>query len=88
MDDVYMSAQALEAGLEQFNRKLRDAFIAVERAHDAAKPLWDDAMGREYERSWKPLAEAMERYNQIVGPRYLEDLIQRLHHLKGYLHGS
>lgn len=88
MDDIFTAAQNLAAGLEKYNEGLLSSFKEVEDAHNRVKPMWDDEMGREYENSWRPLAESMERYNQVVGPRYHDDLMHRLQHLKNYLHGQ
>jgi hypothetical protein len=30
----------------------------------------------------------MERYNQVVGPQYIDDIMNRLNHLRNYLHGQ
>ena len=87
MDDVYTRVQALEAGLGKFNDALRAGFEEVTHSHAQVAPLWDDAMRREYDRTWKPLEEDMQEYVQRVGPNYVDFLIERLHHLRAYLHG-
>jgi hypothetical protein len=88
MDDIHIAAQNLAAGLEKYNEGLRASFKEVDDAHNRVKPLWDDEMGRDYESSWRPLVETMERYNQVVGPQYIDDIMNRLNHLRNYLHGQ
>ncbi len=87
MDDVYTRAQELARGLEQFNDHLRATMAEVDRSHAHVSPMWDDAMRREYDLKWVPLEEEMKKYNQQVGPQYMDFLIQRLTHLNAYLHG-
>jgi hypothetical protein len=87
MDEVHQAAQALEKGLANFNEKLRTAFGELEKSHSLVKPMWNDTMGRDYERSWRPLCDAMTHYNQVVGKQYHSDMDRRLKHLTAYLHG-
>lgn len=88
MDDIARAAITLERELERFNARLKNAVAEVEESHQLLKPLWDDAMGRDYEKSRQPLAEAMERYNHLFGPFYQNELVQRLRHIHAYLHGT
>jgi len=88
MDHVFERAQVLERELQNFNERLRAAFEQVEQSHSRVSPLWDDSMRREYDQSWKPLDDAMHDYIKRTGPRYVDVLIDRLRHLKSYLHGS
>jgi uncharacterized protein YukE len=87
MDDVHARAQALAQQLEKFNQHLRKAMDEVDRSHRQVSPMWKDAMRRDYDRNWLPLEDKMKEYNQRVGPRYLEFMLQRLRHLVAYLHG-
>jgi hypothetical protein len=88
MDDINRVALALERELERFNARLKGAVKEVEKSHQLLKPLWDDEMGRDYEKSRQPLADAMERYNHLFGPFYQNELVQRLRHIQAYLHGT
>lgn len=88
MDDVYERCQVLEKELEQFNTSLNNSFEAVQRSHTKVSPLWDDSMRREYDRTWKPLEDAMIDYNRRTGPQYVQLLLERLRYLRSYLHGS
>ncbi len=88
MDEIYERATVLENELEKFNDQLRGGFEDLRRSHDAVAPLWQDEMRREYDRTWMPLEESMDAYIKQVGPRYVEFLLERLQHLKAYLHGS
>lgn len=88
MDEIYERANVLERELEKFNDLLRGGFDELQRSHTAVSPLWEDEMRREYDRSWNPLEESMEEYIKQVGPRYVDFLLERLQHLKAYLHGS
>jgi hypothetical protein len=88
MDHVFERAQVLERELQNFNQRLGNAFDQLEQSHARVSPLWDDSMRREYDKSWKPLNDAMHDYIKRTGPRYVEVLIERLRHLKSYLHGS
>jgi hypothetical protein len=88
MDDVYIRAQELSSGLAEFNDDLRAKMDEVDRSHAHVSPLWDDSMRRDYDRKWIPLQDEMKRYNQQIGPQYVNFLIDRLRHLKSYLHGS
>ncbi|ASF44871.1 hypothetical protein [Methylovulum psychrotolerans] len=87
MDDVYERAQIAERELEHFNGRLRESFSEVMRSHDAVSPIWDDAMRREYDISWRPLQESMEEYINLIGPQYVDFLIERLRYLQAYLYG-
>ncbi len=59
----------------------------VDRSLPHVSPLWDDAMRRDYDRRWIPLADEMQEYNRQIGPQSVDFLIQRLYHLNSYLHG-
>lgn len=88
MDEVYERMAAVERELEEFNARLRASFLIVRESHDAVLPLWQDAMKREYDRTWEPLEETMRDYVERVGPLYVETLLERVRAAARYLHGS
>lgn len=88
MDDVMLTMRAFEEQLELFNERLVQAMAELQEHHAIVSPLWEDEMRKEYDVKWLPLEEAMEHYKAVVGPAYVEVLIAKLRHLRGYLHGS
>ena len=88
MDDVMRDMDALERQLEAFNHRLCEGMSELKEHHAAVSPLWQDAMRREYDLKWVPLEEAMERYVEVIGPKYVDVLLVKLRHLRGYLYGA
>ena len=88
MDDVMLTTRAFEEQLELFNERLMQSMAELLEHHAVVSPLWQDEMRREYDVKWLPLEESMKRYESIIGPAYVEVLLTKLRHLRGYLHGS
>ena len=88
MDDVMQTMRAFEEQLEMFNERLCQSISELQEHHDAVSPLWQDEMRKEYNVKWLPLEEAMESYRTIIGPAYVEVLLTKIRHLRGYLYGS
>ena len=88
MDDVMKTMDAFEQQLEQFNERLHKSMSVLKEHHEAALPLWQDNMQREYNTTWLPLEESIERYIGFVGPTYVDGLRTKLQHLRTYLYGT
>jgi uncharacterized protein YukE len=88
MDEVERTMRAFEGQLELFNERLRQSIAELQDHHAGVSPLWQDEMRRQYDVKWLPLEEAMEHYTAVIGPTYVEVLLEKLRHLLRYLHGS
>ena len=88
MDEVMLTISEFEKQLELFNERLMQSMAELQQHHAVVSPLWQDEMRREYDVKWLPLEETMERYETLVGPSYVEVLLIKIRHLRGYLHGS
>ena len=88
MDEVMLTMRAFEEQLELFNERLTQSMAQLQEHHSAVSPLWQDEMRREYDVKWLPLEDAIKRYETVVGPSYVEVLLTKLRHLRGYLYGS
>jgi uncharacterized protein YukE len=88
MDEVMLTMRTFEEQLELFNERLMQSMAELQEHHAVVSPLWQDEMRREYDIKWLPLEEAMERYQTIIGPSYIEVLLIKMRHLREYLHGS
>lgn len=88
MDEVYQALFQFERELQDFNLNLKQSFYDLKDNHEAVLPLWDDAMKREYDEKWIPLEEKISEYITREGGSYVEDLLEKITALKGYLYGD
>lgn len=88
MDEVYQTLLIFEKELQEFNLNLRQSFYDLRDYHEAVLPLWDDSMKREYDSKWIPLEEKISEYLTKEGESYIDDLLEKINAIKGYLYGD
>ena len=87
MNDVERCVDGFERQLDWFNDHLRATVKVLNDHHDQVNPLWQDDMRKEYDAQWLPLEEAMQHYENVVGPEYIVRLKDTLKDIRGYLYG-
>jgi len=88
MDDVFNTMNNFEQELKNFNDNLKSSFDDLHKNHEVVSPLWDDSMRKEYDSKWLSLEEKMNQYISTEGGSYLEELIEKIEAIKGYLYGT
>ncbi len=88
MDDVLSTMETFIKELECFNTNLKSSYKELNSSHEKIEKIWDDAMRKRYNSIWFELEEQLKLYIDIIGDSNVEQLIEKMNAIKGYLYGN
>jgi len=67
-----------------FNDAMAKNWDDLQRTWESANELWDDSTDKRFREEWSQMGEALKRYREDQGQRYIEFLIRRKRALDAY----
>lgn len=88
MDTLYEEIQEFLLILGSFNAEMSKNWDELQRTWASANELWfDDSTARTFRDNWAHMGDALKRYREDQGERYLQFLMRRKQALDEYFGG-